>query len=56
MVPIFGRPFLAYQAEQLRDQRFERTLLLLGALRHIIETTSRMALEIILAGRHLKGS
>src|SRR5262245_23928580 len=37
MVPILGRPFLEYQVEQLRDQGFERILLLLGYLPHIIQ-------------------
>ena len=32
MVPILGRPFLEYQIEQLRDQGFERVLMLLGYL------------------------
>src|SRR5260370_42366699 len=30
MVPILGRPFLAYQLEQLRDQGFDRVWMLLG--------------------------
>jgi histidinol-phosphate phosphatase family protein len=37
MVPILGRPFLAYQVEQLREQGFERILLLLGYLPDIIQ-------------------
>lgn len=32
MVPILGRPFLEYQIEQLRDQGFQRVLILLGYL------------------------
>ncbi|TKB31632.1 MAG: histidinol phosphate phosphatase, partial [Mesorhizobium sp.] len=30
MVPVRGRPFLEYQIEQLRQEGFERVLLLLG--------------------------
>ncbi|GGC72269.1 HAD-IIIA family hydrolase [Chelatococcus reniformis] len=37
MVPVLGRPFLAYQLEQLRNQGFERVLLLLGYLPHVIQ-------------------
>ena len=37
MVPILGRPFLEYQIEQLRDQGFERVLLLLGYLPEIVQ-------------------
>src|SRR6185312_10737718 len=40
MVPILGRPFLAYQVEQLREQGFERILLLLGYLPDIIQDYS----------------
>ncbi len=36
MVPILGRPFLEYQIEQMRDQGFERVLLLLGYLPEVI--------------------
>lgn len=36
MVPILGRPFLEYQVEQLRDQGFERILLLLGYLPDVV--------------------
>ena len=36
MVPILGRPFLEYQIEQLRDQGFERVLLLLGYLPDVV--------------------
>jgi D-glycero-D-manno-heptose 1,7-bisphosphate phosphatase len=37
MVPVLGRPFLEYQIEQLRDQGFERVLLLLGYLPEIVQ-------------------
>jgi histidinol-phosphate phosphatase family protein len=37
MVPVLGRPFLEYQIEQLREQGFERVLLLLGYLPHVIQ-------------------
>lgn len=37
MVPILGRPFLAYQLEQLRQQGFEKVLLLLGYLPHVVQ-------------------
>jgi histidinol-phosphate phosphatase family protein len=37
MVPILGRPFLEYQLEQLRDQGFERVLMLLGYLPEIVQ-------------------
>ena len=37
MVPILGRPFLEYQLEQLRDQGFERVLLLLGYLPEVVQ-------------------
>jgi histidinol-phosphate phosphatase family protein len=36
MVPILGRPFLEYQIEQLRDEGFERILLLLGYLPEVV--------------------
>jgi len=36
MVPVLGRPFLEYQVEQLRDQGFERILLLLGYLPQVV--------------------
>jgi histidinol-phosphate phosphatase family protein len=36
MVPILGRPFLEYQIEQLREQGFERVLLLLGYLPEVV--------------------
>jgi histidinol-phosphate phosphatase family protein len=36
MVPVLGRPFLEYQIEQLREQGFERVLLLLGYLPHVV--------------------
>ncbi len=37
MVPILGLPFLEYQIEQLRDQGFERVLLLLGYLPDVVQ-------------------
>jgi D-glycero-D-manno-heptose 1,7-bisphosphate phosphatase len=37
MVEILGKPFLAYQLEQLRDQGFERVLLLLGYLPEVVQ-------------------
>lgn len=37
MVEIHGKPFLAYQIEQLRDQGFERILLLLGYLPEVVQ-------------------
>ena len=37
MVPILGRPFLEYQVEQLREQGFERILLLLGYLPEVVQ-------------------
>jgi histidinol-phosphate phosphatase family protein len=37
MVPILGRPFLEYQLEQLRDQGFERVLMLLGYLPEVVQ-------------------
>ncbi|HVC56963.1 MAG TPA: HAD-IIIA family hydrolase [Stellaceae bacterium] len=37
MVPVLGRPFLEYQIEQLRDQGFERVVLLLGYLPEIVQ-------------------
>ena len=36
MVEIHGKPFLAYQIEQLRDQGFKKILLLLGYLPHVV--------------------
>lgn len=36
MVPILGRPFLEYQIAQLREEGFERVLLLLGYLPHVV--------------------
>jgi histidinol-phosphate phosphatase family protein len=36
MVPILGRPFLEYQIEQLREQGFERALILLGYLPEVV--------------------
>jgi histidinol-phosphate phosphatase family protein len=38
MVPILGRPFLEYQIEQLRDEGFERILLLLGYLPDVVQS------------------
>ena len=37
MVRILGKPFLAYQIEQLRDQGFEKVLLLLGYLPEVVQ-------------------
>jgi histidinol-phosphate phosphatase family protein len=37
MVPILGRPFLEYQIEQLREQEFDRVLLLLGYLPEVVQ-------------------
>ena len=37
MVPVLGRPFLEYQIEQLREQGFERILLLLGYLPEVVQ-------------------
>lgn len=37
MVEILGRPFVAYQIEQLRDQGFEKILLLLGYLPEVVQ-------------------
>ncbi len=37
MVEIRGHPFLAYQIEQMRDQGFERVLLLLGYLPEVVQ-------------------
>lgn len=37
MVPILGKPFLEYQIEQLREQGFERVLLLLGYLPEVVQ-------------------
>jgi D-glycero-D-manno-heptose 1,7-bisphosphate phosphatase len=37
MVPILGRPFLEYQIQQLREQGFERVLLLLGYLPQVVK-------------------
>jgi len=37
MVEIHGKPFLSYQIEQLRDQGFERILLLLGYLPEVVQ-------------------
>src|SRR5207249_11998231 len=36
MVEIQGKPFLEYQIEQLREQGFERVLLLLGYLPEVV--------------------
>jgi histidinol-phosphate phosphatase family protein len=37
MVEILGKPFLAYQIEQLREQGFEKVLLLLGYLPQVVQ-------------------
>jgi len=37
MVEIHGKPFLEYQVEQLRDQGFERILVLLGYLPEVVQ-------------------
>ncbi len=37
MVPVLGRPFLEYQIEQLREQGFDRVLLLLGYLPEVVQ-------------------
>jgi histidinol-phosphate phosphatase family protein len=37
MIEIRGRPFLAYQIEQLREQGFQKILLLLGYLPHLVQ-------------------
>src|SRR5258708_15434424 len=37
MVPVLGRPFLEYQVEQLRDQGFERVLILLGYSPEVVQ-------------------
>lgn len=37
MVEIHGKPFLAYQIEQLREQGFEKVLLLLGYLPEVVQ-------------------
>jgi histidinol-phosphate phosphatase family protein len=37
MVEIHGKPFLEYQIEQLRDQGFEKVLLLLGYLPEVVQ-------------------
>jgi len=36
MVPILGKPFLEYQIEQLRDEGFDRILILLGYLPEVV--------------------
>jgi len=41
MVPILGRPFLEYQIEQLREQGFERVLLLLGYMPEVVQNHFR---------------
>lgn len=50
MVPVLGRPFLEYQIEQLREQGFERVVLLLGYLPEVITEHfgdgSRFGIEI----------
>ena len=37
MVEVLGKPFLAYQIEQLRDQGFNKILLLLGYLPEVVQ-------------------
>ena len=37
MVEVLGKPFLAYQMEQLRDQGFKKILLLLGYLPEVVQ-------------------
>ena len=37
MVPVLGRPFIEYQIEQLREQGFERVLILLGYLPEVVQ-------------------
>jgi histidinol-phosphate phosphatase family protein len=37
MVEVLGKPFLAYQIEQLRDQGFKKVLLLLGYLPEVVQ-------------------
>src|SRR5919106_1162078 len=37
MVEVLGKPFLAYQLEQLRDQGFKKVLLLLGYLPEVVQ-------------------
>src|SRR5258708_8601584 len=37
MVPVLGRAFLEDQSEQLRDQGFERVLILLGYLAEVVQ-------------------
>jgi D-glycero-D-manno-heptose 1,7-bisphosphate phosphatase len=37
MVEVLGKPFLAYQIEQLRDQGFKKILLLLGYLPEVVQ-------------------
>jgi histidinol-phosphate phosphatase family protein len=50
MVEICGKPFLAYQIEQLRDQGFKKVLLLLGYLPEVVQeycgTGSRWGIKI----------
>jgi histidinol-phosphate phosphatase family protein len=36
MVEVLGKPFLAYQIEQLREQGFEKILLLLGYMHEVV--------------------
>src|SRR5688572_20935807 len=37
MIEVLGKPFLAYQIEQLRDQGFKKILLLLGYLPEVVQ-------------------
>ena len=50
MIEIHGKPFLAYQIEQLRDQGFKKVLLLLGYLPEVVQeycgTGSRWGIKI----------
>ncbi|MBV8568892.1 MAG: HAD-IIIA family hydrolase [Methylobacteriaceae bacterium] len=37
MIPVLGRPFLEYQIEQLREEGFDRVLILLGYLPEVVQ-------------------
>ncbi|KJJ83933.1 histidinol-phosphate phosphatase family protein [Candidatus Omnitrophus magneticus] len=37
MIPFHGKPFLLYLIEMLKEQRFEKVLLLLGYLPHVVK-------------------
>lgn len=41
MIPILGTPFLEYQIDQLRDQGFEKVLILLGYLPDVVKSHFR---------------